>query len=141
MTAAYPEGPESLVEAAHRTIERAWRPGTVTVGAAALGTSGEIHVGVNVDTVGYGPCAEAVVLGAALAAGEEGIRTLVAVAWSPEAERGRVIPPCGNCRQLLLDHSPDATIVLADDGELAAVALRDLLPRPYRRPLLERRDR
>jgi cytidine deaminase len=41
-----------------------------------------------------------------------------------------LVAPCGLCRELLLDHAPEADVLLPGQGR---VALRTLLPSPYRR--------
>src|SRR3712207_5766916 len=79
-----------------------------TVAAAAMDTTGRIHTGVNVFHFTGGPCAELVVLGAAAAAGAGPLTTIVAVG---DGGRG-VIPPCGRCRQHLLDLHPDCFVIL-----------------------------
>ena len=41
----------------------------------------------------------------------------------------RVIPPCGNCRQMLLEYCPDIKVILYDEnGNLIKVSARDLPP-------------
>ena len=40
-----------------------------------------------------------------------------------------VIPPCGNCRQMLLEYCPDIKVILNDEnGSLIKVKARELLP-------------
>jgi cytidine deaminase len=41
------------------------------------------------------------------------------------------MPPCGNCRQLLLDYAPDAMVILNYKNKLVKVKVTDLLPSPY----------
>jgi cytidine deaminase len=103
------------------------------VGAALRGASGRVFVAVNLDaTVGRAAvCAEAVALGAAVMAGET--VELVAAVRHPrphEAGAPMLVAPCGLCRELLLDHAPEADVLLPGQGR---VALRTLLPSPYRR--------
>lgn len=121
---------EALVAAAIQVIRRAFRDERHTVGAAVLGASGRIHVGVNVESCGYGPCAEPIAIGAAISQGERGFSTVVAVGgWDT---RYPVLPPCGNCRQLVWDYAPEAAILLHKNGQLIKVGIRDLLPLAYR---------
>ena len=118
-----------LIEAATDVIRRNYRDERHTVGAAVLCASGRIYVGVNIDSCGYGPCAEPIAIGAAISNGERDFLSVVAVG----AGNGnyRVIPPCGNCRQLLLDYAPDALVILEYDGILVKTQVRNLLPAPY----------
>jgi len=119
-----------LIAAAADVIHRNFREDRHTVGAAVRCPSGKTYVGVNVDSCGYGPCAEPIAIGAAISAGETGIEAIVAV----EGRSGKygVISPCGNCRQLLLDYAGDAMVIVVHDGNTMKARARDLLPAPYR---------
>ena len=75
-----------------------------TVGAAVRTAGGKIYVGIDVYSV-HGACAEQVALGAAMTAGEREFTDIVAVRGPEGAE---LLPPCGNCRQLLSDYAPAA---------------------------------
>src|SRR5579871_6632508 len=89
---------EKLIRAASAVIERNFQRHRHTVGCAVLAASGKIYIGVNIDTCGYGPCAEPIALGAAISSGEREFLRIVAVkGWDPAHP---TMPPCGNCRQL-----------------------------------------
>ncbi|MDF9278594.1 hypothetical protein P4U43_12435 [Arthrobacter sp. EH-1B-1] len=79
-----------------------------TVAAAAMDTNGRIHTAVNVYHFTGGPCAELVTLGVAATA-EAG--PLVAMAAAGDGGRG-LIPPCGRCRQVMLDLHPDLLVAV-----------------------------
>jgi cytidine deaminase len=102
-----------------------------TMAAAALGADGRIHTGINVLHFTGGPCAELVALGVAAAAHAG---PLVAMAAVGDGGRG-VVPPCGRCRQVMLDLQPGIRVAVpgADGPEM--VAIRDLLPVSYVRPV------
>jgi cytidine deaminase len=118
-----------LVSAAGEVLARAYVAGRQTVGAAVRGRSGRIHVGVNLNGV-HSPCAEAVALGAAAVAGDLPVRDMVAVCR--RQGRSVVLSPCGNCRQLLYDHSPRAfVIVRSPGGALRRLTAREALPAPF----------
>ena len=120
---------EKLIRAAAAVIERNYRKHRHTVGAAVLASSGKIYSGVNIDTCGYGPCAEPIALGTALSSGEREFAGIVAVeGWNPAHPP---MPPCGNCRQLMLDYAPDMMVILNHGGQLVKIRARDLLPDPY----------
>jgi cytidine deaminase len=85
---------------------------------------------VNVESCGYGPCAEPIAIGTAISQGERGLVTIVAVGGSNTSYP--VIPPCGNCRQLLWDYAPEATVLLLRDGDLVKVGIGELMPMAYR---------
>ena len=96
-----------------------------TVGCALLSKSGNIYSGVNCDGI-HGSCAEYVTVGTAISAGEREFDTIVAV---HDKAMNFVIPPCGNCRQMLFDYCPDIKVILNDEsGKLIKVRARDLLP-------------
>jgi cytidine deaminase len=119
-----------LIAAAADVIRRNFCEDRHTVGAAVRCSSGRTYVGVNVDSCGYGPCAEPIAVGAAISAGERDILAIVAV----EGRSGQyqVLSPCGNCRQLLLDFAPCAEVILQHDGRTVKANVKDLLPEPYR---------
>jgi cytidine deaminase len=44
-----------------------------------------------------------------------------------------VVPPCGNCRQMLFEYAPEIKVILNDDqGRLVKVGVKDLLPFAWR---------
>jgi cytidine deaminase len=115
----------ALIEAARKVLKRCYRDVRHTVGAAVRCSSGRVYAGVNVAACGYGPCAEAVAIGMAVSNAETQIEAIVAV------HKGGVISPCGNCRQMILDYAPDATVIYSDNGEVRKTAARNLLPGAY----------
>lgn len=96
-----------------------------TVGCAILCKNGRVYRGVNCDGI-HGSCAEYIAMGVAISAGEREFDTIVAV---HEKHLNCVIPPCGNCRQMLFEYCPDIKVIVNDEnGNLIKVAARDLLP-------------
>lgn len=78
-------------------------------------------------------CAEPVAVGSAIADGHShgAIETSVAVAYPMshhETSDQRIIPPCGVCRELLVDYNPDMRIIVPGDTEPEVVRTEDLLP-------------
>jgi cytidine deaminase len=100
------------------------------VGAAILSASGVVYVGVCIDTAcSMGFCAEHAAAAAMITAGESRVLKMIAVGWD-----GRIMPPCGRCREfisLLHEDNRDAEIMV---GEGVVVTLRELLPYDWRRP-------
>jgi cytidine deaminase len=93
------------------------------VGAALRSASGALYTGVCIDAAsGIGFCAEHAAAAAMVTAGEARITDMVAVDWD-----GRVLQPCGRCRELVvqLDPANATTRVLLPNG---ARPMRDLLP-------------
>jgi len=100
------------------------------VGAALLSESGRVYTGVCIDTAcSMGFCAEHAAAAAMITAGENRVVKMVAVGTD-----GRVMPPCGRCREFISQlHSDNAAAeVLIADG--VVVALRDLLPYDWKTP-------
>lgn len=98
-----------------------------TVGAAVRCADGSIFCGINVYAI-HGACAEQVALGTAITEGQRDFTTIVAV----RGENGEeIIPPCGNCRQILSDYAPDCAVILDTGGTLVKLPARELLPFAY----------
>jgi cytidine deaminase len=128
----------ALIAAAHDVLARHYKPFWHTVAAAIRGRDGRIWTGLHIGTtVGrLSVCAEAVAFGRALLEGDGTIETAVAVRHPKPDEADRelaVVPPCGACREMILDHCPDALVIVQDAGELVKWPARGLLPAPYRR--------
>ena len=96
-----------------------------TVGCALLCKNGKVYTGVNCDGI-HGSCAEYITMGIAISAGEREFDTIVA---THEKALDGVVPPCGNCRQMLFEYCPDIKVIVNDEeGKLIKVSARDLLP-------------
>lgn len=81
-------------------------------------------MGVNVYSL-HGACAEQVAIGNAITNGERDFVSIVAV----RGEKGdEILPPCGNCRQLLSDYAPNCEVILSSKGKVLA---SELLPFAY----------
>jgi cytidine deaminase len=94
----------------------------ISVGAAALVDDGRIVTGCNVENVSYGLalCAECAVVCALHSGGGGRLVALVCVDGA-----GRVLMPCGRCRQVLLEHGGPAMLIDHSDGSRS---LGTLLP-------------
>ncbi len=82
-----------------------------TVGAAVRAKSGKIYVGVNCDSVSHGSCAEYIAIGAAITAGEREFDSIVAVLGG---EHEKILPPCGNCRQMMYCYDKNINVIVND---------------------------
>ncbi|MDQ0994698.1 cytidine deaminase [Streptomyces sp. V3I7] len=125
-TQPYPVDHE-LIEAAAHVARTRCRGDNHTMAAAARAQDGRIVTAVNAYHFTGGPCAELVLIGAAAAQGVYSIDTIVAVG---DRDRG-VVPPCGRCRQVLLDYFPDVKVIVGDEGRVLTVLIADLLPESY----------
>jgi cytidine deaminase len=127
-----------LIAAANAVLTAHYRPFWHTVAAAIRSQDGRIWTGLHIGTtVGrLSICAEAVAFGRALLSGDGTIQTAVAVRHPKPEEENRelaVVSPCGACREMILDHAPDAMILVKDLNALMKLPIRSLLPFPYRR--------
>jgi cytidine deaminase len=117
---------ERLVAAATEARTNAHAPYSgYRVGAAVLSSDSRVFVGCNVENASYGlsVCAERNAIAAAVAAGcRELVGLAVVTSSNPPA------PPCGACRQVLVEFG-DLPVVLANpDGQRRTTTARGLLP-------------
>jgi cytidine deaminase len=131
-------GDHELIAAANAVLESHYRPFWHMVAAAIRSRDGRIWTGLHIGTtVGrLSICAEAVAYGRALLDGDGTIHTAVAVRHPKPDEENRelaVVAPCGACREMILDHAPDAMVIVKDADVLIRQPIRMLLPSPYRR--------
>ncbi len=127
---------QQLIDAARRAREAAYAPySNFKVGAAVLTAAGEIFSGCNIENASFGAtiCAERVAIFKAIAGGCRDLTYLVVIADTPEP-----VAPCGMCRQVLAEFSPDCRIIMANlAGQKRLVNLKELLPLAFRLPLPE----
>ena len=92
------------------------------VAAALVTDQGNVYRGICIDTAcSMGFCAEHAAIAAMLTAGEDKVAQIVAVNWDKS-----VLPPCGRCREFLLQLGHAETQVLV--AEDTAVPVKELLP-------------
>ena len=120
----------ALREAATAAMHRAYAPYShFRVGAALLTADGVIVAGCNVENSSYpaGSCAERGAIAAAVAAGHREFTHCVVV-----TEADDPTPPCGICRQALVEFAPRIAITsYTTSGAEASWSLADLLPHPF----------
>ena len=117
---------DSLIRAAREARDRAYAPySQYYVGAAIRSTDGVIYQGCNVENASYpaGICAERVALVKAVSEGVREFDSICVVTLDGGA-------PCGICRQMLYEFSPQMRVVIArTDGHVEFDgALSELLP-------------
>ena len=127
-----------LSERATAAMERAYAPySRFRVGAALLGTDGSVSEGCNVENASYpaGMCAERAAVSAAVA---RGLRDFVAIAIATEADVPS--PPCGICRQVLIEFAPLLAVrSMTRGGVTAQWNISELLPEAFTPTSLGRR--
>lgn len=119
---------KKLCELAEKARENAYVPYShYEVGAALLAKDGRIFTGCNVECASYGMtiCAERT---ATVKAVSEGAREFEAIAINAT---GSAPFPCGACRQLLYEFSPEMQVIVTWDGHLRSEKLCDLLPEGF----------
>lgn len=97
------------------------------VGAAVESSSGKIYTGVCIDgACTLGICAERNAIFNMITNGEDSMKRVAAVNWN-----GKVLPPCGACRELMTQLMPDGYCdieVMLDFENEKIVRLAELTP-------------
>jgi cytidine deaminase len=124
------KGAGELGAAALAAMQQAYAPYSgFHVGAALLASDGAVSVGCNVENASYpaGLCAERAALATAVTTGHRSFERIVVATDAEEPS-----PPCGLCRQALIEFSPGMKVVsVTTSGQHAEWALADLLPAAF----------
>lgn len=119
-----------LRDAAEAAMRRAYAPySQFRVGAALRAADGTVFAGCNVENSAFpaGMCAERNALGAAIQAGRREFTALMIV-----TEADAPTPPCGVCRQALVEFAPSLAVTSVGGlGQVASWSMADLLPAPF----------
>ena len=121
---------QELIKVANQARQWAYVPySQYAVGAALLTESGRVYDGVNVENAAYPVtvCAERVAIFKAVSKGERDFLALAVV-----TRNGGM--PCGACRQVMAEFSPDMVVIVADEnGQIVAENdVNELLPGAFR---------
>jgi cytidine deaminase len=99
-----------------------------SVAAALVTTTGQIYTGICIDTAcGLGFCAEHAAVAEMLKSRESEILCIVAA-----DSVGRVVAPCGRCRELLWQVNPRNASTRVILGPRTSATLSELLPHPWK---------
>ncbi|MFQ5582811.1 MAG: cytidine deaminase [Calditrichia bacterium] len=96
---------------------------------------GKTFLGVNIESSSYSLtiCAERVALFKALS---EGYRKFDRIYILSDAEEP--CPPCGACRQVLMDFAPDIKIIMySNNGKKKEATIEELLPMAFSKKMLK----
>jgi cytidine deaminase len=128
----------TLTERAMGAMERAYAPYSgFRVGAALLAADGSVTEGSNVENAAYpaGICAERAAVAAAVT---RGVRSFRAIVIATEADSPA--PPCGMCRQVLMEFAPELELLsVTRGGGEARWSMAELLPHAFTPTSLGRR--
>ena len=100
---------QTLVEAAIEATKFAYVPySNFKVGAAILAESGKIYTGCNIENASYSPtnCAERTAIFKAVSEGVTKFKK-IAVVGGPNGNLENYCPPCGVCRQVILEFADE----------------------------------
>ena len=130
-------GIRSLIETALAMRARAYVPySNFRVGAALLGKSGSVYTGCNVENGAYSPsnCAERTAFFKAVSEGEREFTAICVVGGPGEEAPKSLCPPCGVCRQVMLEFcDPSFQVILATDPDhYQVLTLEELVPYGFR---------
>ena len=118
---------EELCRKAVAMIQMAYAPYShFRVGAAVECDDGAVFTGCNIENAAFTPtnCAERTAIFKAVSEGHRRFRR-IAVA----AETEDFTAPCGVCRQVMMEFSPDMDVLMVNcRGDVRTVPLRQLLP-------------
>jgi cytidine deaminase len=116
-----------IIKASQEVMENAYCPySNYKVGAAGLLEDGRIVTGCNVENMSFGltTCAENGMISENVKGGRE-----LFVAISIVKSDGSPTPPCGRCRQVMAEHSNEATLIMTPEGPKGLLAT--FLPWPF----------
>ncbi len=123
--------PEILYQEASEALKYADAPYSgLKVGVAVLTEGGKVYRGCNFENLSLmmSLCAEKVAILKALSEGEKEIRALMIV-----SSDGDYCPPCGSCRQFILEYTPNAEVYLGSRKGIKKYTIKELLPYAFKR--------
>ncbi|MCX7631921.1 MAG: cytidine deaminase [Turneriella sp.] len=124
---------QQLRAAARHAARMAYAPySQIHVGAALLASDGKVYTGANVENASYGLtlCAERVAVAAALQAVADNRHNLVRAIYIFN-DALPAIPPCGACRQVLLEFGRAAWVIFEGKNGVKKMPLAKLLPHAF----------
>lgn len=127
----------TLRDRALAAMEHAYAPySKFRVGAVLVGADGSLTEACNVENAAFpaGTCAERAAIASAVARGVRRFTTLVIASSAQDPT-----PPCGMCRQALIEFAPELEIIsVTRTGKEARWRLAELLPQAFSPRSLER---
>jgi cytidine deaminase len=128
---------KKLVKGALAAKKRAHAPYShFRVGAALLASNGRIYLGCNVEISTYALtiCAERTAIFKAVSEGDRNFKAIAVVSDDPG-----YTPPCGACRQVLMDLAGNIDFLMINGkGDVKVLKMNKLLPHAFGQKNLER---
>ncbi|MGE4215013.1 MAG: cytidine deaminase [Anaerotignaceae bacterium] len=119
-----------LISLAKQAMQNAYAPYShFKVGAAAVGKSGVIYTGCNIENSSYGAtnCAERTAMFKGISEGEREFEKIAIVSTSQD-----LTFPCGICRQVMVEFMHGGVVILEDkNGELKEFSVEELMPKAF----------
>lgn len=125
---------EALVSAANALILRRAEYGHHHIACALRTIGGKQFLGLHISSnIGVGSiCAEAAAIAESLKEGSPAIERIVAVRHTfASKESIEVVPPCGRCRELILEYGPNAFVIVKGPLGPVLVHIAQLLPMSF----------
>jgi len=127
-----------LLQIANKAKSNSYSPySKFRVGAVLVSEDGNLYTGVNIENSSYGLtiCAERTAVFNAITEGDRKFKSIV---LASDAED--FIPPCGACRQVLMEVcGPDLEVVMSNtDHEIRILSLKELLPLSFNKDYLNK---
>ncbi len=123
-----------LCSAAIEAMKKSYSPySEYKVGAALLCRDGSVYTGCNIENAAYGPtvCAERTAIFKAVSEGARDF-TAIAVAGGKDGIIKGAFPPCGVCRQVMVEFcTGDFKILVVQQSGYKEYTLKELLPEAF----------
>jgi len=120
----------NLIEKAASAMANSYSPySRFKSGAAIESSDGAVFTGCNIENAAFGVtlCAETAAVASAVSAGKRSFRRIAII-----SEESAYCFPCGTCRQLLNEFSPEMEVLCSrSDGRYVSYPLTSLLPMPF----------
>ena len=120
----------NLIERASKAMANSYSPySRFKSGAAIECADGTVFTGSNIENAAFGAtiCAETVAIASAVASGQRSFKRIAII-----TEGSAYCFPCGACRQLLNEFSPELEVLCArSDGRYVSYPLTTLLPMAF----------
>lgn len=138
--------PKNLLSMALEARKFAYTPYSgFQVGAALLCKDGTVYTGCNIENAAFGPtnCAERTAFFKAVSEGKRSFSAIAIVGGPSGKEPEDFCPPCGVCRQVMMEFCDPETFKIylgKADGMVTEYCLKELLPLGFSGKGVERKE-